>query len=121
MRSTCRARSAKAESVLDRAVRALLFGLALALPAAATAAGSTHAVNIEGMRFAPERLEVAVGDSITWINRDVVPHTVTAAGRALESGTIAPGAKWTLRVRTKGEIAYLCRFHPMMKGSLVAR
>ncbi len=108
--------------MLHHAARALVFGLALALPAAATAAGKTHAVRIEGMKFEPERLEAAVGDTITWTNRDVVPHTVTgAAGRALESGTIAPNRKWTYRVRAKGEIAYVCRFHPMMKGVLVAK
>ncbi len=107
--------------MLHRAASALAIGLALALPVAAAAAGKAHAVRIEGMKFEPERVEAAVGDTITWTNRDVVPHTVTGAGRSLESGTIAPGGKWTYRVRARGEIAYVCRFHPMMKGALVAK
>ncbi|HEX4797804.1 MAG TPA: cupredoxin family copper-binding protein [Burkholderiales bacterium] len=107
--------------MLRHTARALVLGLALALPAAGMAAGAAHAARIEGMKFEPERLEVTVGDTITWTNRDVVPHTVTGAGRSLESGTIAPGGKWTYRVRAKGEIAYVCRFHPMMKGVLVAK
>ncbi len=107
--------------MLRHAAHALVFGLALALPAAATAAGKTHTVRIQGMKFEPERVEAAVGDTITWTNRDVVPHTVTGAGRSLESGTIAPNGKWTYRVRAKGEIAYVCRFHPMMRGALVVK
>ena len=35
------------------------------------------------MKFAPERLEVAVGDRITWTNRDFVPHSVTAKAASL--------------------------------------
>jgi plastocyanin len=42
----------------------------------------THTVTIEEMRFHPERLTVARGDTIVWVNRDLVPHTATsAAGR----------------------------------------
>ena len=71
------------------------------------------------MKFLPERLEVAAGDTVTWTNRDVVPHTVTAAGAGLESGSIAPGASWKHTVRSRGEIRYVCRFHPTMKAVVV--
>jgi plastocyanin len=78
-------------------------------------------VAIEGMRFSPERLEVAAGDRVTWVNRDVVPHTVTDAAAGIESGEIAAGASWTLVARRKGETAYVCRFHPGMHGALTVR
>ena len=35
----------------------------------------THTVTIDGFRFQPERLTVARGDRIVWVNKDVVPHT----------------------------------------------
>jgi plastocyanin len=35
----------------------------------------THTVTIEEMRFQPERLTVARGDTIVWVNKDLVPHT----------------------------------------------
>jgi plastocyanin len=78
-------------------------------------------VAIEGMKFVPERLEVAVGDSVTWTNKDLVPHTVTAPGAHLDSGPIAPGASWNFVVRRRGELPYLCRFHPTMKAVVVAK
>ena len=73
------------------------------------------------MKFAPERLEVAAGDTVTWTNKDLVPHTVTAAGAGVESGTIAPGATWRTTFRRVGEVSYLCRFHPTMKARVVVR
>lgn len=73
------------------------------------------------MKFSPERLEVAAGDTVTWTNRDLVPHTVTAAGAGLESGNIAPGASWKFTARRSGTIDYLCRYHPGMKAEVVVR
>jgi plastocyanin len=102
-----------------RIARALVFGLALVLPTAALAA--SHIVRIEGMKFQPERLEVRAGDTVTWVNADMVPHTVTAAARSIDSGSIAPKAKWTRVIRGRGEIDYVCRFHPTMKGTLVVK
>ena len=98
-----------------------VFAAALALSPGAIAAGKTHQVAIEGMKFVPERIEVAVGDSITWVNRDPVPHTVTNAAKSLESGTIAANGKWRYVVRRKGDIDYVCRFHPGMRGTLTAK
>ena len=73
------------------------------------------------MKFAPGRLEVAVGDTVTWTNRDLVPHTVSAGGAGVESGNIAPGASWKFTARRGGTIDYLCRYHPGMKAVVVVR
>ena len=73
------------------------------------------------MRFVPDRLEVAPGDRIVWTNRDFVPHSVTAQAAGIESGDLGEGASWSLVARQKGEIAYLCRLHPMMRGLLVVK
>jgi plastocyanin len=73
------------------------------------------------MKFVPERLEVAAGDRITWTNRDIVPHTVTARAAGIESGELAQGKSWTYVARMKGEIAYICRLHPVMHGRLIVK
>ena len=89
---------------------------AAALPFAAAAA--THTVDIEGMKYSPAVVTVQQGDRIVWRNKDVVPHTVTAAG-AFDSRSIAPGASWTLVAGKPGRYQVLCTFHPGMKASLV--
>ena len=73
------------------------------------------------MKFVPERLEVAAGDRVTWVNGDFVPHTVTAKEAKIESGDLAQNARWTWTARGKGEIPYICRLHPVMKGTLVVQ
>lgn len=71
------------------------------------------------MKFIPERVEVAVGETLTFTNRDFVPHTVTAPG--IESGDLAEGKSWSMVAKEKGEIAYICRLHPVMKGVVVVK
>lgn len=113
-------------------VRALVAALAVSLlpslflPAAhvagaATAAPRVHTVLIEGMRFLPEGLTVAPGDTVVWVNRDMVPHTATSASGRFDSLEIAPGKSWTFTVRATGEFDYLCTYHPLMKAILRVR
>src|SRR5258707_3190672 len=89
--------------------------------AGAYAAGKTHSVRIEGMKFVPERLEVAAGDTVRWTNADFVPHSVTASKASVESGDLAQGKSWRFVARKKGEMHYICRLHPVMNGLLVIK
>lgn len=77
-----------------------------------------HIVRIKKFKFAPDALSVRVGDRITWINDDLVPHTATATDEGWDSGTLEQGDAWTLTVTAEGTGDYFCRFHPMMKGKL---
>lgn len=81
---------------------------------------ATHEVDIRGFTFSPARLEVAAGDTVVWINHDVVPHTATS-GDAWDTGTLAAGASRRLVLDRVGEHPYDCTFHPNMKGILVVR
>ena len=94
---------------------------ALLAAGAAQAAGRSHTVRIEGMKFVPERLEVAAGDTVTWVNKDFLPHTVTAQKQRIESGEVAANKSWTYKAGKKGEIDYICRLHPVMHGTLVVK
>jgi plastocyanin len=73
------------------------------------------------MKFIPDRLEVAVGDRITWTNKDFLPHTVTAQSPRIESGELKQDQSFSYVVKRPGEIAYICRLHPVMKGLVVAK
>jgi plastocyanin len=78
-------------------------------------------VRIEGMKFIPERLEVAVGERVTWVNRDFVPHSVTAQAKGVESGDLTEGKTFSYVAKSPGELDYICRLHPVMNGKLVVR
>jgi plastocyanin len=98
-----------------------LAGLVLAaalLPLAAHA--ETHTVTMEGMKFQPQVVTVKRGDTIVWRNRDVVPHTATAAG-LFDSGGIASGKSWSHVASKVGRHDYVCTYHPGMKATVVVQ
>ncbi|EDT43602.1 cupredoxin family copper-binding protein [Burkholderia ambifaria] len=103
-----------------RAVWRIVAAAALAFVAADVVAGTTHRVTIEGMRFSPPRVTVERGDTIVWVNKDLVAHTATAAG-LFDSHEIPPDASWTYVANTPGRYAYICTFHPAMKATLTVK
>jgi plastocyanin len=106
-------------------VRRVTFVVAIALIVftAGLAAGDrpkpkTHTVTIEGMRFVPEMLTVAAGDTIVWVNKDLVPHTATSTAGTFDSKNIQADRSWKFTTRKTGDFAYICTFHPTMKAML---
>jgi plastocyanin len=92
--------------------------LAIALAATGVAlAATTHEVKIEGMQFSPATVKVHRGDTVTWRNNDLVPHTVTAAGK-FDSGAIATGKTFSRKMDAPGAYDYICTYHPGMKGRI---
>ena len=103
----------------------LLAALSLAGAAAAgpdePAAAAVHTVVIENLQFNPAQLAVHRGERIVWVNKDLFPHTVTADGRAFDSGSIAANASWRYVAGKSGSFTYTCTFHPTMKGRITVQ
>ena len=78
----------------------------------------THTVTTENMRFQPESLTVARGDTVVWVNKDLVPHTATSKAGGFDSQVIQAEKSWRVSVRKKGDFAYVCTFHPTMRAML---
>jgi plastocyanin len=100
------------------AALALAMCGALTDMAAAARKPMTHTVTIDASRFEPETLSVMAGDTVVWVNKDVVAHTATSTPGAFDSGLIAPGKSWKYRPKRAGEFAYTCTYHPTMNGML---
>jgi plastocyanin len=97
------------------------LGLTLGVTAVGTAEPPrprTHTVVVENMRFEPKVLAVAPGDTVVWLNKDLVAHTATSRAGGFDSKVIPASASWTYTARKKGAFAYLCTLHPAMKGTL---
>jgi len=74
-------------------------------------------VEIKDMKFVPENITVGKGDTIIWINRDLMAHDVTEeASKAWTSGPIAAGESWKMAVAE--EANYYCSIHVVMKGKI---
>jgi plastocyanin len=104
------------------AAAAAAAGLALAGAAASTGrieAGATaHVVTMQIAGFEPRALSVKTGERITWVNKDLFPHTATADNKAFDSGSVAPDGSWTFVAAKPGTYTYTCAFHPTMKGTI---
>jgi plastocyanin len=99
-------------------VLALLLVLALAVPAVLAA---DRDVAIRDFAFAPQTVEVRVGDSVTWTNRDSVAHTATARNGSFDTGLLEEGESGTIRFNSAGTYRYVCTPHPDMTGTVVVR
>ena len=74
-------------------------------------------VEIKDMKFVPDTVTVNKGDTIMWINKDMVAHDVTEeTSGAWRSGKLESGASWKLAVQD--EANYLCSIHTVMKGKI---
>lgn len=88
--------------------------LAMTIPARAHN-GVVH-VSIEDLVFTPAEIDVKVGETIEWTNKDPIAHTAT-----VKDGwevMLPPGAKGTRKVEAGDTVDYYCRFHPNMTGRI---
>jgi len=82
-----------------------------------------HEVVISGMAFQPPIIEAAVGDTIVWINRDIVPHNATdsSAAPAWQTAALSQGEQGRIVVTATGELHYFCSLHPIMQAKVVVQ
>jgi plastocyanin len=82
---------------------------------------SAHAATIqitaENLVYSPAEAAAKVGDTIEWINKDIVAHSATARNGDWDV-MMPPKKPATLILKKAGAIEYYCRFHPNMKATL---
>jgi plastocyanin len=78
-------------------------------------------VEIKDYDFFPRDLEVPVGATVTWVNRDGVPHDATDEGGGWATGMLEQGDQKSIEFDEPGAFDYLCTIHPDMKAKLVVR
>ena len=96
------------------------FGIAvvatLLLPVATARAEDTD-VHIDNFVFQPPLLNVKVGTTVKWTNRDDIPHTVVCAGK-FRSKTMDTDGTFEFAFTAAGEYKYFCSLHPHMTGTV---
>lgn len=94
----------------------LAAGLSFRPPAARA---ETIEITIQNLVFSPTAARAKVGDTVTWINKDVLAHTATARDGEFDVA-IAANKTATLVIKKAGDVEYYCRFHPNMVAHLAA-
>jgi plastocyanin len=96
----------------------LFIGAAVAMLGwTAGASAATYVVTMANMSYGKVPGELAVGDTITWVNHDSVPHTVTARDKSFDL-RMSPGQTVSQTVQKAGTFPFYCIFHATMRGTL---
>jgi len=69
--------------------------------------------------YSPNVIRVKVGDTVEWINDDIVAHTVTADDKSFDSGDLGKAKKWSRKFTQPGTYRYHCTPHPYMVGTVI--
>ena len=96
------------------------FGLTLAaaiLLPVTNARADDMEVHIDNFVFQPAELKIKAGTTVTWTNRDDIPHTVVAAGK-FRSKTLDTDDKCTFTFTNAGDYKYFCALHPHRTGMI---
>jgi plastocyanin len=91
----------------------LLLSGWLSVPAHA----ATIQITIDKLVYAPAEVTAKVGDTIEWVNKDILAHTATARNGDWDV-MIGPNKSAQVVLKKAGAVDYYCKFHPNMKAKL---
>ena len=97
----------------------LLLGTSPSTVATDQPSAASADVKIDNFSFGPEELSVAVGTTVTWTNRDDIPHTVVSTDGVFKSKVRDTDEKFSYTFTKAGTYPYYCSVHPKMVGKVV--
>lgn len=95
------------------------FVLLIVLACAGSPRAADVEVNIDNFTYNPQQITVKAGTTVTWVNHDDIPHTVTSSNQAFKSKALDTDEKFAFTFSTPGTFQYFCALHPHMTGSIV--
>src|SRR5580658_8987226 len=76
-------------------------------------------VKIDNFSFGPQTITVPVGATVTWTNRDDIPHTSVSTEGVFKSKVLDTDEKFSYKFSKPGTYSYYCTIHPKMTGQVV--
>jgi len=116
----------KSQSVLRALRLTILFIVLASAPCLAeeannAGAGPVATVSMDHNTFIPGEITVVPGTTVTWVNKEAMPHTVVDMNKGFRSKTLAKDASFSFTFATAGDYDYLCSIHPNMKGKVMVK
>lgn len=99
----------------------LLYPGSLRVTASDQPPAATAEVKIDNFSFGPETLTVPVGATVTWTNKDDIPHTVVSTDGVFKSKVQDTDEKFSYTFTKAGTYPYFCSVHPKMTGKVVVQ
>ncbi len=113
-------RSALVAAGLGAATAAMLAVVVLPGWAQNATQASAGAISIDNFTFTPQTLTVKAGTTVTWTNRDDIPHGIASQNNAFaRSNALDTDDSYSFTFTTPGTFKYFCYIHPHMVGTIV--
>jgi len=102
-------------------IAVLLLAGSTRVTASDQSSGANADVKIDNFSFGPQTVTVHVGATVTWTNRDDIPHTVVSTDGVFKSKVRDTDETFSYTFTKAGTYAYFCSVHPKMTGSVVVQ
>ena len=76
-------------------------------------------VAIDNFTFNPQQLTIKAGTTVTWTNKDDIPHAIAAVNKQFKSKALDTDDAYSFTFATPGTYEYFCSLHPHMTGTIV--
>jgi len=73
----------------------------------------------DNFSFSPAAATVPAGATVTWTNRDDVPHNIVSTEKRFASPVLDTDEQFSHRFESTGTYPYYCVLHPKMTGRIV--
>ena len=97
----------------------LAGGVALLGATIRVAAADATQIQVDNFKFAPTPLTVPKGATVTWFNRDDIPHSIVCQSVGFHSHPMDTDGSVSLRFDQPGRYEYICGLHPFMRGAVI--
>ena len=97
--------------------RRVAFVTLLLAAACGPARAATIEITMENLEISPAVASAKVGDTIEWINKDVLLHSATARNGDFDV-KLSPKKPASFVLKKAGTVDYYCRYHPNMRATL---
>jgi plastocyanin len=78
-------------------------------------------VRVDNFTFGPDTLTVPANSTVTWVNKDDVPHVIASNDGLFKSKALDTDDKYSYTFTKAGTYAYYCSIHPKMVGKIVVQ
>jgi plastocyanin len=78
-------------------------------------------VKVDNFTFSPDTLTVPANSTVTWVNKDDVPHVIASNDGLFKSKALDTDDKYSYTFTKAGTYAYYCSIHPKMVGKIVVQ
>jgi plastocyanin len=82
---------------------------------------SATEVGVDNFTFGPDTLTVPVNSTVTWVNKDDIPHVIASNDGLFKSRALDTDQKYSYTFSKAGTYLYYCSIHPKMVGKIIVK